>query len=30
LRPVWIGVATALATALASYALIRVFGPASG
>lgn len=30
LRPVWIGVATALATSLASYALIRAFGPASG
>lgn len=30
LRPVWIGVATAVATSLASYAMIRVFGAASG
>ena len=30
LRPFWIGLATALATSCASYAMIQVFGPAGG
>ena len=30
LRPFWVGLATALATSGASYAMIRFFGPAGG